>query len=86
MDCASVGGVELPTFVDGDQAGLAGALPPSLGELCCNAITAVPTEIRALTGLTYLALNNNAITSVPAEIAALTGLDDGINWVMVTMR
>ena len=39
-----------------------------------NAITSLPTELGALTGLTSLTLEYNAITSVPTELAALTGL------------
>merc|ERR1711908_131192 len=40
-----------------------------------NAITSVPSELGALTGLKILDLSNNqAITSVPSELAALTGL------------
>ena len=85
VDCAPVGGVQLPTIVSTWPigAGLTGALPPSLGELGPslryldlrdNAITSVPTEVPALTGLEILYLNNNAITSVPSELAALTGL------------
>ena len=62
---------------------LSGALPPSLGDLgpslwslvlWNNAITSVPTELGALTGLRYLKLSDNAITSVPTELGALTGL------------
>ena len=52
----------MPTYVDGVQAGLAGVLPPSLGELGPS--------------LTELNLGLNIITSVPAEIGALTGLVD----------
>ena len=60
------------------------ALPPSLGELGPsltflslpeNAITSLPTEIGALTGLVDLYLNSNAITSLPTEIANLPGLE-----------
>jgi len=81
--CATVDGVQVPTAVAGGSSGLAGALPPSLRELGpsleyltlpSNAITSVPTEIGALTGLTALGLNVNAITSVPTEIGALTSL------------
>ena len=83
MECATVGGVQAPVFIDGSDADLAGALPPSLGELGPpltylnlngNAITLLPTKIGALTGLTFLHLGLNAITSVPTEIGALTGL------------
>ena len=83
--CATVGGVRLPTIVATalSGSGLAGALPPSLGELGpsltylglgLNAITSVPTELGALTGLVDLELPQNAITSLPAEVGALTGL------------
>ena len=74
--CAPVGGVQLPTGVYGDSIGLAGALPPSLGELgssltilglAGNVITSVPTELGALTGLEYLDLTDNQLTGVPAE-------------------
>ena len=84
VDCATVDGVQLPTYVNGYNVGVAGALPPSLGELGplvtnlylgTNAITSVPTELGALTGLRNLALDFNAITSVPTEIGALTGLE-----------
>ena len=85
MDCATVGGVRLPTVVGTgfSGGGLAGALPPSLGDLgpsvtylnlSYNTITSVPTELGALTGLTSLGLSGNAITSVPTELGALTGL------------
>ena len=85
VECATVGGVRLPTIVTTgfSGGGLAGALPPSLGELGPlltelfldrNAITSVPTELGALTGLTFLGLDSNAITSVPTELGALTGL------------
>jgi len=60
VECNTVDGVQLPTLVDGANQGLAGALPPSLGELGPS--------------LTYLNLGGNAITSVPTEIGALTGL------------
>ena len=39
-----------------------------------NAITSLPSNIGALTGLTVLSLNVNAITSVPTELGALAGL------------
>ena len=83
VECATVDGVQLPTAVFGSGAGLAGALPPSLGELgpsltsldlTVNAITSLPTELWDLTGLKRLDLGVNAITSVPIEIGALTGL------------
>ena len=85
VDCATVDDVELPTYVAGAQAGLTGALPPSLGELRSsltgldlgdNAISSLPAEIGALTGLTSLALDDNDLTSVPPELAALTSLTD----------
>ena len=60
VDCATVDGVQLPTFVSVYFADLAGALPPSLGDLGPS--------------LTVLFLPAKAIISVPAEIAALTGL------------
>ena len=77
--------MQLPTFVGTgfSGAGLAGALPPSLGDLGpsltelnlrYNDLTSLPTELGALTGLRNLDLQNNAITSVPSEIAALTGM------------
>ena len=62
---------------------LTGALPASLGDLGpalkqmslrFNAITSLPTELGALTGLTALNLQSNAITALPTEIGALTGL------------
>ena len=83
VECTTVDGVQLPTYVDGAGNGLAGALPPSLGDLGPsltslgvfeNAITSVPTELGALTGLEELVLSSNAITSVPSELATLTGL------------
>ena len=83
VDCATVDDVELPTYVAGVQAGLTGALPPSLGELRSslteldlgdNAISSLPAEVGALTGLTYLDLADNAISSLPAEVGALAGL------------
>ena len=83
VECTTVDGVQLPTYVDGAGNGLAGALPPSLGDLGPsltslglddNAITSVPTELGALMGLKFLDLTDNAITSVPTELGALTGL------------
>ena len=40
-----------------------------------NAITAVPTELGALTALTNLDLADNAITSVPTEVGTLRSLE-----------
>merc|ERR1712216_118554 len=74
VECTPVDGVRLPTLVDGVRQGLAGALPPSLGDLgpsltnlqlSRNAIKSVPTEIVALKGLTYLTLYNNQLKGVP---------------------
>ena len=76
--------MQLPQDVKGDIARLAGALPPSLGELGPllthlglgdNAITSRRTELGALTGLSYPDLGGNAITSVPTELTALTGFE-----------
>ena len=78
--CTSVG-LGLPTYVSTKYAqfsgpGLAGALPPSVGdlgpsltvlELPYNAITAVPPELADLAALTYLDLSKNQLTGVPAE-------------------
>ena len=84
IECATVGGVQLPRAVGGSSLGLAGALQPSLGDLGPSltylalygeAITSVPPEIGALTSLEILELVGNAITSVPTEIGALTGLE-----------
>jgi leucine-rich repeat protein SHOC2 len=65
-------------------AGLAGALPASIGDLGpeldeltldTNAITgAVPDEIGLLTGLTTLSLSVNQITSIPTTIGDLANL------------
>ena len=75
--------MQLPRAVGGSSLGLAGALPPSLGELgpsltylalYAEAITSVPPEIGALTSLEILELVDNAITLVPTEIGALTAL------------
>ena len=83
VDCAPVDGVQLPTVVFGPSTGLAGALPPSLGELGSsltelglggNAITSLPTEIGALTYLVELEMFDNALTLLPTEIGALAGL------------
>ena len=78
--CAPVGGVQLPTSVRAAFAGLAGALPPSLGELGSslrdldlsnNQISELPTEFGALTGLYRLRLDNNQLTGVPAEFRTI---------------
>ena len=62
---------------------LTGALPAGLGDLGPalkrlgldgNQISELPTELGALTGLTYLNLAYNALTSLPSEIAAIPGL------------
>ena len=80
VECATVGGVRLPTWVNGNSDGLAGALPPSLGDLgpsltglglAVNAISSVPTELAALTGLGTLNLYNNQLTGVPTEVRTL---------------
>ena len=71
-----VNGVQLPTRVYGYNVGLAGALPPSLGELGLqltdldlgvNDITSVPAELAALRGLAYLDLDSNQLTGLPTE-------------------
>ena len=76
MVCTTVGRVRLPTSVKGDSVGLAGALPPSLGELGpsltslnlpVNAITSLPTELGDLTSLEVLALEDNQLTGVPTD-------------------
>ena len=76
VDCAPVGGVQVPYEVTENRVGLAGALPPSIGELgpsvtdlrlSYNAITSLPSEIAALTGLRHLNLIFNVITSLPIE-------------------
>ena len=41
-----------------------------------NAITSLPTELAALTGLTYLDLRGNQLTRVPAEFRTVN-LSDG---------
>ena len=83
VTCETVDGVQLPERVEGQGAGLAGALPPSVGELRSslrlldldeNAITSLPTELGALTGLVELDLFNNTIAELPTEIGALTNL------------
>ena len=56
--CESIGGVELPTAVGGSAMGLAGAMPPSVGDLGPQ--------------VTYLSLNTDGLTAVPSEIAALS--------------
>ena len=58
--CESVDGVLLPSFVNGELSGLAGALPRSLGDLGPS--------------MTYLVAGSNLITSVPTEIGMLTAL------------
>ena len=85
VECApGVGGVQLPTDVAGSGLGLAGALPPSLGDLgpsltelvlFNNTITSVPTELGALTGLTALYLNNNQLTGVPTDFRTVNPTD-----------
>ena len=88
VQCTVVDGVELPTniYIAADYVGddgLAGALPPSIGELRSsltvldlndNAITSLPTEIGALTDLAILDLSFNGLSSVPTEVGALAGL------------
>ena len=84
MECATVGGVRLPTNVEGILARLAGALRPSLGDLgpslrgltlAGNAITSVPAEIAALTGLEALGLNGNQLTGVPTDFRTVNPTD-----------
>ena len=75
---------QLPTGITSfSGAGLTGALPPSLGELGPsltflnlprNAITSLPTELAALTGLQVLDLDSNRLAAVPTELGALTSL------------
>ena len=76
VECAMVYGVRLPTRVFGRNNRLAGALPPSLGDLgpfvrfltlAGNAITSLPTELGDLSGLTFLGLEGNQLTGVPTE-------------------
>ena len=88
VKCATSDGVQVPVFINGVGAGLAGALPPSLGDLgpsltfvdlggnpqVPSHISSLPTEIGALTGLVTLDLDFNDLTSLPTEVGALTGL------------
>ena len=78
-------GALLPTGLPWSGRGLAGPLPPSVGDLgpllqslqlANNAIASLPTEIGALTSLENLDLEANALTAVPSEIADLTGLTE----------
>ena len=81
--CAPVDGVQLPQQVNGGDNDLAGALPPSIGDLgpslrdlflFSNAITSMPTELGALTNLADLRLFNNKVSKLPSDIAALASL------------
>ena len=83
VDCVEVGGVRLPAYISGYDAGLAGALQPSVGDfgssltqlkLAENPGLLPPTEIGAITSLEDLGLWGNSFTSLPSEIGALTGL------------
>ena len=66
--------------------GLAGPIPPELGELAHleylrlsdNGLTgAIPPELSGLSGLTYLALDGNALTgAIPPELGALPALEE----------
>ena len=90
VECAPVDGVQLPTYVGTrydpapSDRDLAGAIPPSLGDLgpslkelllAANAITSVPPSLGLLTGLTDLRLSRNALTTVPSEMAMLVNLE-----------
>ena len=81
VDCATVDGVKVPTYVVSMFASINGALPPSLGDLGPsftaldlnnNAISSLPTEIALLKNLDFLDLSSNNLPSVPSEIAELT--------------
>ena len=85
-------GALLPTGLPWSGRGLAGPLPPSVGDigpllqslqLANNAITSLPSEIADLTGLTELYLDENKLTGVPADFqtvdpstACFLGQDD----------
>ena len=89
--CETVNGangeVQLPAFLRSVGTGLAGALPPSVGDLgpaltwlnlASNAIESLPSQIGRLV-LTALRLSDNAIASLPSELGrledTLTALD-----------
>ena len=85
--CETVGGVQLPAFLRSVGTGLAGALPPSVGDLgpaltwlnlASNAIESLPSQLGRLV-LTALRLSDNAIANLPSEIGrledTLTALD-----------
>ena len=89
--CETVNGVngevQLPAFLRSVGTGLAGALPPSVGDLgpaltwlnlASNAIESLPSQIGRLE-VTALRLSDNAIASLPSEIGrledTLTALD-----------
>jgi Leucine-rich repeat (LRR) protein len=86
--CATVNGLRMPQEIESKEAGFAGGLPESVGDLgpqlesleleelsSSDGITgALPVEIGLLTGLWILNLNSNQITSVPSSIGDLVNL------------
>ena len=74
--------MQVPKLITGDTVGLAGALPPSVGELGSltrldlprNDLTAVPAEIAGLSVLNTLYLTTNQITAFPDEFGTLGAL------------
>ena len=81
--CVRSGAVQLPLAVDGTRSGFAGAVKSSVGDLGPeltylgidnNAVTSVPTEVGALTGLTELDVKRNDLASMPTEVGLLADL------------
>ena len=80
IGCTADGAIQVPGSILGIDVGLAGALPPSLGELTSlsvldlprNALTSVPTEIGALGPWVSVSLAGNSIAELPTEFRSVS--------------